>query len=69
MTKRIVGWILLVIAGLNFLSVFVRLAQGESIGSPLYLILLVMMMVGGMSLVQSRKRGDSDSKAVVKTSD
>ena len=58
MTKRTLGIIFLVISGLNIFGWFVRSSKGESIGSPLYIVLMVMMLFGGMALVSSKKKTD-----------
>lgn len=67
--KRTIGWILLVIAGLNFVTLFVNLSQNKSIGSPAYLIILVMMFFGGLSLVNSKKKTTESSTEIQKTDD
>lgn len=66
MTKRVFGWILLAIVGLNVVAILVRMEQGASVGSPLYLIFLLMMFIGGVGLVR-KKKNDRNSEAVMKT--
>ena len=63
--KATIGWIFLVIVGLNCVTILVRLSQEVSIGSPLYLILLTMMFLGGLRLVNSKNRSKPTSEAGV----
>lgn len=56
MTKKTVGIILLVISGLNVFGWFIKLPKGESIGSPAYIVLIIMMFFGGISLINSKKK-------------
>ena len=65
--KKTVGWILLVMASLNFVTVFVRLSKNESVGSPAYLIIVVMMFFGGLSLINSKKKETENSTKIQKT--
>lgn len=53
--KKTIGWILLVICGLNLISLFARMSKGDSPGSPMYIILLVMMVIGALVLIGSKK--------------
>ncbi len=57
--KKTIGVIFLVIVGLNFYSIIVRSYIGDPIGSPMYLIILVMMLFGGIGLINSKKKQDS----------
>ncbi len=59
--KRTIGIILLIIGGLNCITVFTHLSQNKSPGSPIYLILLVMMLVGGYSLTTAKKKDDGSN--------
>lgn len=54
--KKTIGWILLVISILNLISILVRLSKGDSVGSPLYIIIVIMMFIGGISLINSKKK-------------
>ena len=65
--KRKIGWVLLVIAGLNFVTLFANLSQNKSVGSPAYLIILVMMFFGGLSLINSKKKKPGNSTEIQKT--
>ncbi len=56
MSKKVIGIILVVIAGLNIFGWFVRSSKGESIGSPFSIILIVMMLFGGLFLINSKKK-------------
>lgn len=67
--KRTIGWILLVIVGLNCVTILVRLSQEVSIGSPLYLILLTMMLLGGLRLVNSKNQAKPTSETGVNNDD
>ena len=51
--RKVIGIILLIIVGLNLLSIIIRLSNGESIGSPLYLIILVLLGAGGFILANN----------------
>lgn len=65
MTKRAVGWVLLVIAGLNFVAIAVRVFQDDPAGSPIYLILIVMMFIGGLGLI-GKDKSDTPGAGVQK---
>lgn len=54
--KKTIGWILLVISILNIISILVRLSNGDSIGAPLYIIIVIMMLIGRISLINSKKK-------------
>ncbi len=56
MSKKAIGIILAVIAGLNIFGWFVRSSKGESIGSPFSIILIVMMLFGGLFLINSKRK-------------
>lgn len=59
--KKIVGIILLVIVGLNIITISVRASSGEQVGSPLYVIILILFMFGGIALISSSKQGESET--------
>ena len=67
--KRTIGWVLLVIVGLNFVTILVRISQEVSIGSPLYLIILTMMFLGGLHLINSKNQAKPTSEAGVNQDD
>lgn len=52
--KKTIGIILLVIVGLNIISIIVRISNYDSIGSPIYLIILGMMLTGGIILLKHK---------------
>ena len=54
--KKTIGNMLIVMVGLNLISIFTNSIRGDSIGSPMYLIILVMMLVGGITLISSSKK-------------
>lgn len=60
--KRTIGWILLIMAALNFFGIFMRTLQNENIGSPAYLIILVMMFFGGISLINSKNKTSNETQ-------
>lgn len=50
--KKTFGIILLVIVGLNLISIFVRMTKSEPIGANmLYYFVLIGMLVGGVVLI------------------
>lgn len=67
--KRGIGWVMLVIFGLNVVAILGRIAQDESVGSPIYLLLLIMIAGGGLSLIRSRRTSAKESNAIVKKED
>ncbi|MFC2118085.1 hypothetical protein ACFLSY_05550 [Bacteroidota bacterium] len=54
--KKIFGIILLVIVGLNLITIFVRASSGNEIGSGGYILILGFMLIGGIALVSSNKK-------------
>lgn len=48
--KKTIAIILFVLVGLNSVTIFVRIGQGEAIGSPAYLVVLLVMLVVGFWL-------------------
>jgi len=67
--KKTIGIILLVIVGLNFISIMVRSSKGDSIGSPAYLIILVMMLFGGIGLLNSAGKKKNETTDIQKKED
>ncbi|MDL2265582.1 hypothetical protein LJC57_00875 [Parabacteroides sp. OttesenSCG-928-G07] len=59
--KKVIGWILIIIPILNFIG---RSAGNRDIPiSPMALILLIMMFIGGITLVNSAsKKKDKESQ-------
>jgi hypothetical protein len=53
--KKIIGWILIVLAGFNLISIFFSLIGVTPVGSPGYIIVVIMMFFGGLSLINSKK--------------
>lgn len=65
--KKTIGWILVVIVLLNFVSIMARASKNEPLGSPMYFILLVMMFFGGLYMIDYKKApADDTSTDVVK---
>jgi hypothetical protein len=58
--KKTSGIILLVIAGLNLLSIIMRSAKSESMGSPLYALLLMVLVFAGFALLQASAENNQD---------
>lgn len=58
--KKTIGIILFVIVGLNFIAIFVRMSKAEPIGSPMYIILLLAMIGGGIWLIN---KGNEEKEA------
>ncbi|MFC2121108.1 hypothetical protein ACFLTI_05890 [Bacteroidota bacterium] len=54
--KKTFGIILLVIVGLNLITIFVRASNGNEIGSGGYILILGFMLIGGIALVSSNKK-------------
>jgi hypothetical protein len=67
--KKVFGIILLAISILNIVAIIDRTANGESVGSPIYLILIVMMLFGGIGLLASKKAKDSSDLPVERKDD
>ena len=65
--KKTIGIILAVIVGLNFVSIMVRSSKGDPIGSPAYLIILVMMLFGGIGLINSAAKKKNETTDIQKT--
>lgn len=53
--KKVFGGILLAISVLNLIAIIGRSSNGESVGSPLYIILIIMMFFGGIGLLATKK--------------
>jgi hypothetical protein len=49
--KKTIGIILLIIAGLNLISIIGRASSGVPLGSPGYLVILLIMIIGGIALI------------------
>lgn len=54
--KKVFGIILLVFVGLNLFTIMVRSSNGEEIGSPGYIFILLLMLICGIILVSSKKK-------------
>lgn len=67
--KKSIGIILLVIVGLNFISIMVRSSKGGSLGSPAYLIILAMMLFGGIGLLSRANIKKNETKDIQKKED
>lgn len=52
--KKVIAIFLFVLVGLNAVAIFVRMGQGESVGSPAYLLILLVMLVGGFWLYPNK---------------
>jgi hypothetical protein len=60
--KKILGVILLIIVGLNCVTLCVRASSGNPLGSPGYFIILVLLLIGGIALlISSKKKSEGDS--------
>lgn len=51
--KKIIGIILLIIAGLNLVTIAVRGANGDPAGSPFYIVVILSMLIGGAYLLKA----------------
>ena len=54
--KKTIGIILIVMVALNAIAIFTRISRNVSVGSPGYLIFLVLLLIGGLQLINSQKR-------------
>ena len=57
--KKTISIILFVIVGLNIVSIFVRLSNGASAGSPAYFVIVLLMLVGGIWLYKNRNQEET----------
>lgn len=53
--KRTIGTIILLIAFLNVVAIIGRISNGNPVGSPFYIIGLILMIIGGVVLVNTSK--------------
>lgn len=60
--KRTVGIIFIAIVCLNVFGAFMRTLNGEPIGSPAYIIILVMMFFGGVQMTRKGSRNKLPTK-------
>lgn len=57
MLKKVIGYILLAIAGLNCLSIIVAANRGEQLPyPPMYYVIVVVFIVLGVTLVRGKKK-------------
>jgi len=56
--KKIIGIILIVIVALNLISIGVHLFKDESVGSPLYIIILIILLILGGFLISKTNKGN-----------
>lgn len=57
---KIVGIIFIVISALNMVAWLSRSSQGEPIGSPAYIVLVLVLLIAGLFMVASNKKNESE---------
>lgn len=53
---RTVGIVFIVISALNILGWFFKSARDEPIGSPIYIIVVFGLLIGGIIMLNSKKK-------------
>jgi len=59
--KKFFGVIMLVIVGLNCITLCVRATTNNPLGSPGYFLILLLLLIGGITLLSSSKKKPEDN--------
>lgn len=62
--KKTIGIILIVIVCLNFISILTRVSNGQPGTYPLHIIGLVLMLIGGIALINSANKNKSKTSEI-----
>jgi len=59
--RKFFGVIMLLIVGLNCITLCVRATTNNPLGSPGYFLILLLLLIGGIALLSSSKRKPEDT--------